>query len=122
MPWGYELVIDAKNCDEVAIKSTDRIRVFVDELIKQLDMHKLGDFHFVDLEETSETLANDTAGISCCQFISTSSITGHFANKSKSVYLNIFSCKPFDVQYVKKMIQKHFKSSSMREYYLTRDA
>ena len=120
--WGYEMVIDCKDCDEVAIKSADKIKKFVDELIKKIDMQKLGDFHYVDLEETPETLANDTAGISCCQFISTSSITGHFANKSKSVYLNIFSCKPFKAQDVKKMIEKHFKPSAMREYYITRDA
>jgi len=42
------------------------------------------------------------------QLIETSLISGHFANATDAIYLNIFSCKEFDAKKAADFAQKSF--------------
>lgn len=41
-PWGYHLIIDAGNCDPVAIRSKGTIAKFAKELVKAIKMVAFG--------------------------------------------------------------------------------
>jgi S-adenosylmethionine/arginine decarboxylase-like enzyme len=56
------------------------------------------------------------------QLITTSSITGHFIDHDKHIYLDVFSCKEFDPNTVKQVVQKFFNSGKMRMNFITRNA
>lgn len=64
--------------------------------------------------------APHTAGYSLLQFIETSSITGHFSELTNAVYLNIFSCKPFDARVAAKFAQTFFGAKRIRRRVLQR--
>ena len=56
------------------------------------------------------------------QLITTSSITGHFIDHDRHIYLDVFSCKEFDNATVIKSIQDAFVPKRIRTNYLTRQA
>lgn len=64
----------------------------------------------------------DKAGFSLVQLIETSSITGHFVDKNGDAYLDIFSCKPFDIELVKRVVMIYFHPQKIKTHYLTRQA
>lgn len=116
--WGYELVIDAKNCDQAAITSKETIEGFSRDLVEQIKMKAYGDpmvVHFAAHDE-------DKAGYTLVQLIETSNITAHFCDKSRDGYLNIFSCLTFDQDVAMKVVQKWFKPESQRIHFFTRKA
>ena len=120
--WGKHAVVDASGCDYNAIRNIKWIEEFVDELIEKSKMQKWGKMFYMDLENTDETTLNDTAGFSVCQFITTSNITIHFANVSKSMYLDFFSCKDFDEQIVIDLVNKYFSPNKIKIKCFNRDA
>ena len=66
---------------------------------------------------------NDAAaGYSLVQLIETSSITGHFVDKSGDCYIDIFSCKVFDIETAKAVVNKYFSPKQIKVTYLTRQA
>lgn len=89
--WGWSTMINLYNCDENKIKNPEIIKKYVDELVVLLDMKKYGECILVDFGNNPKV-----KGYSMFQLIETSNISGHFANDSKSAYLDIFSCKPYD--------------------------
>ena len=52
------------------------------------------------------------AGYSMVQLIETSLISAHFANLTNTVYLDVFSCKLYDVKIVEEFSTKFFKGSN----------
>jgi len=54
------------------------------------------------------------AGFSMIQLIETSLISGHFANLTNAVYLDVFSCKAYQPETVQAFAQKFFQGSSSR--------
>jgi hypothetical protein len=48
------------------------------------------------------------AGFSMVQLIETSLISAHFANLTNTVYLDVFSCKPYDLKVVEQFAQSFF--------------
>ena len=49
------------------------------------------------------------AGISMYQLIETSNINAHMVNSNKNVYLDVFSCKKYNPNAVKKILINEFK-------------
>jgi len=45
------------------------------------------------------------------QLIETSLISAHFANKTNTVYLDVFSCKAYDPDVVKVFATRYFEGS-----------
>jgi S-adenosylmethionine decarboxylase len=114
--WGYHLILDCSGCNK-NISNADVIYDFVDELVNAIDMKAVG-------EPIIEMLlkGEDNQGYSLMQLIETSNICGHFVDKDKSAYIDVFSCKEFDTNTVKDVIEKFFNPSIMKDTFLKRQA
>lgn len=102
--WGYHLTIDAAGCDPVALRSATTIAAFAKELVEKIDMVAFGEPQVVHFGEGNK------AGYTLVQLIETSNITAHFAEETNDIYLDVFSCKPFEINDVFVVFDKYFAS------------
>ena len=116
--WGFHLILDCYKCDINAITNRANIQEFVENLVCDIDMVPYGD----PIIEHFATHEPEKAGYSLVQLIETSSITGHFVDKNGDCYLDIFSCKPYEIEAVIKCVKLFFNPKSIRTTYLTRQA
>ncbi len=101
--WGLWTSIDMKGCNPDTIKSEEKVKQFAKELCKLIDMKTYGETVVVDFGDDPKV-----AGFSMMQLIETSLVSGHFANESNSVYLDIFSCKWYDPDVAADFAKKFF--------------
>lgn len=116
--WGYHLILDCKNCAKDMIKDKENIAKFVKQLVLDIDMKAYG-------EPTIQHFAThkpEAAGYSLVQLIETSSITGHFVDMNGDAYIDIFSCKPFDQEIAKRVVDQFFAPKSVKMTFLNRQA
>ena len=104
--WGVASGIDIYNCDPEAIRSEEKIRQFVAELCELIEMKRFGETLVVHFGEEERV-----AGFSMVQLIETSLVSAHFANMTNTVYLDVFSCKPYDTDVVVEFARKFFAGS-----------
>ena len=104
--WGIASAIDIYDCDPLKIRDAEYIRRFVAELCELIDMKRFGDTQIVHFGEDERV-----AGFSMVQFIETSLISAHFANQTNTVYLDVFSCKPYDTEAARSFSQSYFGGS-----------
>jgi len=104
--WGIASAIDIYNCEPEIIRDADAIRRFVVELCDLIEMKRFGETQVVHFGEDERV-----AGYSMVQLIETSLISGHFANLSNAVYLDVFSCKPYLPEMVQEFAERFFKGS-----------
>ena len=104
--WGIATSIDIYNCDPDAIRSAEKIRRFVVELCDLIGMRRFGETQVVHFGEDERV-----AGYSMVQLIETSLISAHFANQTDTVYLDVFSCRPYDPAIVADFAQRFFAGS-----------
>lgn len=115
MPWGYHLILDCADCDS-SIDDKEVIERFAVDLVKRIDMIAYGD-------PIIEYFGTDNkSGYSLVQLITTSSITAHFASEVKEIYLDVFSCKPFDANIVQDCVKYYFGAKYINATYLERNA
>ncbi len=114
--WGYHLMLDCSGMnDNICNKQT--IENFVQELIKEIEMEAVGN---LVIEHLSPEPHN--TGYSLMQMIQTSNITAHFVEQSMSGYIDVFSCRTFDIDRAENVVKKYFNPSSIRKNFLTRQA
>ena len=101
--WGLASSIDIYNCNPEAIRDAEKIKEFVKELCELIEMKRFGDTVVVNFGEDKRV-----AGYSMIQLIETSLISAHFANLTNTVYLDVFSCKPYDVEIVSNFATEFF--------------
>ena len=101
--WGLASSIDIYNCNASAIRDSGLIRRFVVELCDLIRMKRFGETQVVHFGEDERV-----AGFSMVQLIETSLISAHFANLINAVYLDVFSCKPYDPEIVRSFSQSYF--------------
>ncbi len=89
--WGLLTSLDLHGCDPAAIRDAERIKEYVRQLCERIDMKRFGETQVVHFGEDERV-----AGFSMTQLIETSLISGHFANLTNAVYMDIFSCKYYD--------------------------
>lgn len=120
-PYGVELVLDLHGCDPTTFNRVSIDRFFT-ELCDLIDMERCV-VHFWDdvgvPEEEQQTLPH-TKGTSAVCFILTSSIVIHTLDLLEAVYLNIFSCKPFDPNTATAFAKKWFCAQEANPSFLTR--
>ena len=104
--WGMASAIDIYHCNPLTIRNADEIRRFVVELCDMIAMKRFGDTQVVHFGEDERV-----AGYSMVQLIETSLISAHFANLTNAVYLDVFSCKPYDSEKVRAFSQEFFGGS-----------
>ena len=64
---------------------------------------------------------DEVLGYSMTQFIETSLISGHFADKTNSAYIDIFSCKIYNPMKAAKFTQDYFQARSAKIGVILRD-
>jgi S-adenosylmethionine/arginine decarboxylase-like enzyme len=106
-PWGMSISVDLKNCDPEIMRNADQVKEFVDQLVKLLKMRKFGETTVVDFGDNPRV-----SGFSMTQLIETSLISGHFANNSDAIYLDIFSCKEYPPYEAAEFCKEFFKAES----------
>ena len=107
--WGYHLLLDCSGCDLVKITDADNIKLFVQELVTSIDMVAIGE-PWIERTATGDP---SKEGFSMYQLIVTSNISGHFIDHQRHIYLDVFSCKTFDVNIVKTCVVKYFSATKM---------
>lgn len=103
-PWGVLTSVDIYKCDPSLITNADKIKQFVHQLCELIDMKRFGECQVVHFGEDEKV-----AGFSMTQLIETSLISGHFANASNTVYLDVFSCKFYEPREVAEFAVAFFK-------------
>lgn len=116
MSWGYHLIMDCAAGTKIDDK--DNIKAFIKELVPAIDMIAFGE-PWIERFATHDPVK---AGISFCQMIETSNITGHFVDSSGDFYLDIFSCKPFEPAVVADLVNKYFSPKHVKAGLIDRDA
>jgi S-adenosylmethionine/arginine decarboxylase-like enzyme len=101
--WGVAASFDIYNCNPETIRNADKIRQFVIELCDLIKMKRFGETLVVHFGEEERV-----AGFSMVQLIETSLISAHFANMTNAVYLDVFSCKPYDPAVVEEFAREFF--------------
>ena len=114
--WGYHLILDCGGCDAEAIRDPKLIYDFTKQLIKDIDMVAYGEPQIVNFGSA------DKAGYTLLQLIETSNISAHFVNEKNSAYIDIFSCKRYDIDTVEYLVHKYFKAKSIKKTYIERQA
>jgi len=114
--YGLELILNLSGCDINIITSKEKLQGYVDRLCEIIKMKKYGKA----IIPYFGTNAEHTAGYSLVQLIETSSITGHFSDAWRKAYINIFSCKSFDVKKAANFTKHYFKASSVEKKILRR--
>jgi S-adenosylmethionine/arginine decarboxylase-like enzyme len=64
----------------------------------------------------------DKEGFSMYQLIVTSNISAHFIDEARHIYLDVFSCKEFDIETVKAVVTTYFNPTKMKVNFVTRNA
>jgi S-adenosylmethionine/arginine decarboxylase-like enzyme len=114
--WGYHAIIDAAGCDHGAITDHDNIYNFTKQLVKDIDMVAYGEPQIVKFG------SGDKAGYTLVQLIETSNICAHFVDENDTMYLDVFSCKPFDEQVVEDLVVRYFGAKTIRRGFIKRQA
>ena len=104
--WGKSANIDIYDCDPELIKSAAHIQDYVIQLCKLIDMIRYGDCQVVRFG------TGNKEGYSMFQLIETSNISGHFSEELNIAFIDIFSCKDYNVKEVKEFTQDFFKGKS----------
>lgn len=114
--WGYHTIMDCGGCNHNAITDRDNIYNFAKQLVKDIDMIAYGEPQIVNFG------TDDKAGYTLIQLIETSNISCHFVNSLDQMYLDVFSCKPYDMRIVEDLVIKYFGAKTVRSAFLERQA
>ena len=115
--WGYHLMLDCSGCDIESISDRENIYQFVKDLVNRINMEAHG-------EPVIQYLlpGDPKQGYSLMQLITTSNICGHFMELDGTAYFDVFSCKQFEIETAKQVVQEYFRPKKMRVNFLTRHA
>ena len=120
-PFGTHLIIDA-DCCEGNITSKDHIQLFINHLVEEMGMKKMGDTQFIYFEDNSYNRERDIVGYSVFQCISQSSIVIHINEISKTIYLDVFTCSSLNESNVVLLFSDFFKPTKIKKQIIYRDA
>lgn len=109
--WGILTAIDLKNCDYKRIRSRESISEFVYDLIALIKMKPFGECQIVHFGEDERV-----SGYTMVQMIETSLISGHFVNATNDAYIDIFSCREYDIYKAAQFTKKYFRAERMRAH------
>ena len=114
--WGHHLLLNARLCTPATIRSAPLIRDFTNTLVKRIDMVPYGSPKIVMFG------TGNKKGYTLVQLIETSNICAHFVEETDDMYLDVFSCKPFEESVVREIVRFYFNPNRMTTQMVTRDA
>ena len=108
--YGKELILDLHECNKRTF-TRRAIKAYLIGLCDNIIDMERADLHWWDY--TGEPLEYANApphlkGVSCVQFITTSTIVVHTLDELGTVMVNIFSCKDFDAEAAAAFTGQHF--------------
>jgi S-adenosylmethionine/arginine decarboxylase-like enzyme len=116
--FGQELTLNLYECDLAKISSGEEIKKFVIELCDTvIHMKRYGEALIPHFGHENPI----TSGYSLVQLIETSSVTAHFSEYKKSVYLNIFSCAYYDPVKTEEFCKNFFGAKRVESHLLKRE-
>ncbi len=120
-PYGFELIMDLHGCDVAKFNRTSLDNYF-EKLCKAIDMVKCERYFWDDVGVPPEERQTSphTKGTSAVQFILTSTIVVHTLDLLKAVYVNIFSCKPFDRKVAEQLTREWFAAKECKTHFIER--
>ncbi len=89
--WGVSACIDLYDCNLDLMQDEAAIRRFAGELCDLIRMRRFGEAQVVRFGDDPRV-----TGFSLTQLIETSLVSAHFADHSRAIYLDVFSCAPYD--------------------------
>jgi len=105
--WGQLLSVDLRKCDNSFLTNPKKLKEFSKKICKEIGMVAFGEPIIKRFGEGS------LEGYSMMQFIMTSSITVHLDEIGSRAFIDIFSCKRFDVKKAKDFCKTFFKAKSI---------
>jgi S-adenosylmethionine decarboxylase len=113
--WGKHLILNCKAGNKNVL-CKNAVSAFNTNLVKAIDMKAYGApqvYHFGE---------DNKKGLTSIQLIETSNITGHFCDDSKDFYLDVFSCKDYNVSDVIRLVKETFQPENIESHTIYRDA
>src|SRR6185436_9776139 len=104
--WGVSSSIDLYECDLALMQNADVSREVVKILCDRINMRRYGETQVVFFGDEPRV-----QGFSMTQLIETTLITAHFADASRAIYLDVFSCAPYDSEDAAKFAAEYFKAA-----------
>lgn len=114
--WGKHAIFNLYKCNPYFIRNSARITDFSKTIVKAIDMVAYGEPQVIHFGTGSR------AGYTLVQLIETSNIIAHFAESENKAFIDIFSCKDFDVKVAEDIIDKFFQPGNISTTVLERDA
>lgn len=106
-PWGVSTCIDLCDCNLSRMQDEMVLRRFVRELCDLIGMRRYGETQVVRFGDDPRV-----TGFSSTQLIETPLISAHLADSSKAVYLDVFSCAPYDPDGTAAFASRYFGARS----------
>ena len=103
--WGISSCINLYECDLALMQNEDAIREFVVLLCDRIKMRRYGETQVVFFGDEPRV-----QGFSMTQLIETSLISAHFADASRAIYLDVFSCAPYDPEETARFAADYFRA------------
>lgn len=116
--WGWSLHLDCANANLNDINNVEHMKEFLRVLVERIDMKAFGEPTVVCFGEVN----SNKFGYSGFQLIETSNIDFHACNETRELYLDVFSCKAFNVETVKHTVEEYFGCDRMTCRFLIRKA
>lgn len=116
--WGKHYLLDCAGCDKSLIKSEYNIKAFLKVLVQEIDMVAYGDpilAHFATHDPSK-------GGYTFVQMIETSLIDGHLVDETGDAYISVHSCKDFQEDVVKFVVNQFFMPESIKDNVVIRKA
>ena len=116
--FGPHLTLDLYNCDAKAMNSQEIVFKVLDELPGHIGMHKITAPQLMPYAGREDSF--DKGGISAFVLISESHITIHTFKEQRHAFIDIFSCKDFDVEKAIAYLTTVFKPGSVEKTLIMR--
>lgn len=113
-PWGFHLCLNIAQCRPDTIRCATNIQKFSKTLVKEIDMVAFGQPQIVMFG------TGNKKGFTLLQLIETSNICAHFCEEDNSAFLDVFSCKPYDIEVATKVVKDYFEPKLIETNYFER--
>lgn len=114
MSWGFHTILNVAGCNPRSIRCPKHIGLFTKELVKKIDMTAYGDPQIVLFG------TGNKQGYTLIQLIETSNISAHFCEGDNAIFLDVFSCKPYNKNDVEGVVHKYFAPKIIFSNYFER--
>ena len=108
--YGLELILEVFDCDIKVLTSRQKIREYLKRVSKIVNLELYGS------AKIERFMGGGLwgKGYSFLQFLTTSSVAGHFLEKEKVAFINIFSCSIFKSKAAVVFTKKFFRARKIK--------